>query len=70
MRIPILDGAAESKGSTPKTELNWASVVCIPGLDVEYRVGDVVIVGFEDNDLGKPIVLGYLKLALGYTSEQ
>lgn len=70
VRIPILDGIADSKGSTPKTELNWASVVCIPGLDIEYRVGDVVIVGFEDNDLGKPIVLGYLKLALSYTVDQ
>lgn len=44
--------------------------MCIPGLDIEYRVGDIVIVSFEDNDLGKPIILGYLKLALGYTLDQ
>lgn len=62
VRIPRFDGVGDSPSSTSKMELNWASVVCIPGLEIRYKVGDCVVVGFEDNDLGKPIVLGYLGL--------
>lgn len=62
VRIPRFDGIESDLSSTSKTELNWASVMCIPGLEIQYRVGDCVVVGFEDNDLGKPIVLGYLGL--------
>lgn len=60
VRIPRFDGVDGELGSTSKAELNWASVLCIPGLEIKYKRGDCVVVGFEDNDLGKPIVLGYL----------
>lgn len=62
VRIPILDGIESDQNETPNSELNWASVLCIPGLENQYKEGDVVIVGFEDNDLGRPIILGYLML--------
>lgn len=52
-----------NKKELVNAELNWAAIVCIPGLEIEYKVGDIVVVGFEDNDLGSPIVLGYLKLS-------
>ena len=57
VRIPILDGIGDGGIST-----NWASIIYTPGLDIDYQVGDIVIVGFEDNDVGSPIVLGFLKL--------
>ena len=57
VRIPILDAISDGNFGN-----RTASIICIPGIDVEYKVGDVVVVGFEDNDAGSPIVLGYLML--------
>ena len=69
VRIPIYDGAQNVQGSTADEDLSWASIMCIPGLTIDYTVGDIVIVSFEDGDLGKPIILGYLRLTDG-SSEQ
>lgn len=63
VRIPTLNGIKESTTSTPSDQLEWASMLQIPGLDIEYKIGDVVVVSFEDNDLSSPIVLGFLKLS-------
>lgn len=57
--IPILHGKLDRYADLG---LNWASVLCIPGLEVNYKVGDVVVVAFEDFDEGKPIILGHLLL--------
>lgn len=64
VRIPFFEGNYKN-GILPQLETyttNWASIMYLPGLEVDYRVGDVVIVGFEDNNIGKPLVLGFLKL--------
>lgn len=37
-----------------------ASVCSIGGVSNIIHIGDIVIVGFEDNDMGKPIILGHL----------
>lgn len=55
--IPLINGAGDTKEIMAE-----ASVVCIPGIDIEFQEGDIVVVGFEDNDVGRPIILGYLKL--------
>ena len=65
VRIPTLNGVKESTASTPSEQLEWASILQTPGIDIDYKVGDVVVVGFEDNDLSSPIVLGFLKLSEG-----
>lgn len=57
VRIPILEHIGDGG-----LDINWASIIYIPGIDIDYRVGDIVEVGFEDNDVGRPIVLGFLKL--------
>lgn len=69
VRIPIYDGAQNSQESTSDDDLSWASVLCIPGLIIDYKIGDIVIVGFEDDDIGKPIILGYLRLSNGESDE-
>lgn len=69
VRIPIYDGAQNSQESTSDDDLSWASVLCIPGLTIGYKIGDIVIVGFEDDDIGKPIILGYLRLVNGESDE-
>lgn len=67
VRIPTLDGTSTSVAATPKDQLEWAAVLETPGVEIQYNVGDVVVVGFEDNDLSSPIVLGFLKLKKGST---
>lgn len=64
VRIPLLENmATRNKNSTLSDYgYGWASILYTPGIDVDYRVGDVVIIGFEDNNIGLPIVLGFLKL--------
>ncbi len=62
VRIPRLDGISTEPNSTKDIELCWASILYIPGVEVQYKKDDIVVVGFEDNDLGKPIVLGHLQL--------
>lgn len=69
VRIPIYDGAQNSQESTSDDDLSWASVLCIPGLTIDYKIGDIVIVGFEDDDIGKPIILGYLRLVNSESDE-
>ena len=65
VRIPWIDGIENSTVSPMSNQnLSWASIVCIPGIEIDYQVGDIVIVGFEDNNVGKPIVIGYLKLSM------
>ena len=43
-----------------KQYLREAHVCGIPNSIIHYQEGDVVIVGFEDNNMGKPIILGSL----------
>lgn len=57
VKIPILQGIGDGG-----IDINWASIIYIPGIDIDYQIGDVVEIGFEDNDAGKPVVLGFLKL--------
>ena len=57
VRIPILEHIGDGG-----LDINWASIIYIPGINIDYKIGDIVEVGFEDNDVGRPIVLGFLKL--------
>ena len=63
LNIPILDTFKIDIEDAKKEKLNWASIMCVPGIDIDYKVGDVVIVGFEEDNISHPIVLGYLKLS-------
>lgn len=50
--VPLLSGKS---GSTTN------AIICAnPGIKPQYRKGDTVLVGFEDNDFGKPVVVGAL----------
>lgn len=63
IRIPWLEGIENSENSpTSNQDLTWASILCIPGIEIDYQPGDIVVVGFEDNNIGRPIVIGFLKL--------
>lgn len=55
VKLPTLEGA----GNMTEVSLH-ATQLLPPGIDAGYEKGDVVFVGFVDNTLGRPVVLGQL----------
>lgn len=41
-------------------DLSTGTICTIPGSNIMYSVGDVILVGFENDEIGKPVVLGLL----------
>lgn len=41
-------------------ELSTGIICVVPGTNVHYSVNDVVLVGFENDEIGKPVILGLL----------
>ena len=41
-------------------ELSTGIICTVPGTNVNYSVNDVVLVGFENDEIGKPVILGLL----------
>lgn len=68
LRLPTLDGADYSSEGISDEYLSTAIVCLPPKIKYNFEVGDVVIVGFEDDDLGKPIIIGCLFKQDGNTS--
>lgn len=60
VRLPIFDGSEKSQYGIPNSGLSVATICSLPNANSGVGIGDVVFVGFEDNDLGKPIILGHL----------
>ena len=60
VRIPVLNKIEGVVGATPFNELPIALANCPPGINPNYSVGDVVFVGFEDNQYSQPVILGNL----------
>lgn len=68
VRIPTLDAGSNFSSSTQNYNLANA-IICVPPQCVYSPTkGDIVIVSFEDNDYGKPIILGCLFKESGNTS--
>lgn len=64
VRIPIMHQIENTAQFIINKDLPAASICTSPSTYLNLSVGDVVIVGFENQDLGRPIILGYL-----YTGE-
>lgn len=60
VRLPIFDKVDGAKNATKDEDLSIGTVCCLPNSSYQVNVGDVVFVGFEDNDISKPIILGQL----------
>lgn len=60
VRLPVYDRVTQASLSVPSSDLNTATVCTVPNCRPNLRVGDIVFVGFEDNDLCKPIIIGCL----------
>lgn len=60
VRIPLFDRTNEATYYTQFEDLSVATA-CVPkGINNSIEVGDVVFLGFEDNDASQPIILGQL----------
>lgn len=58
VRIPKYDKMSTDGFSYD--ELSTSIICSSPGTLVNYSVGDIVLVGFENNEINKPVVLGLL----------
>ena len=60
VRIPIFNGFSGQQGAVPDEYLSDATLCTLPNSDNIINVGDIVYVAFEDNDAGRPVILGHL----------
>ena len=60
VRCPVFDKIHVADLSN--NNLNIASVCNLPGSSILPRKGDIVFVGFENDNFSLPVVLGYLNL--------
>lgn len=60
VRIPTLHKIEGAPGATPFEELPYALVCYAPGCKPNLTVGDIVYVGFENNQISEPVILGML----------
>lgn len=60
VRLPIYDGTEKSQQGTPNSSLSLATICSLPNSSSFVEVGDIVFVAFEDDDMGKPVIIGHL----------
>lgn len=68
VRIPLINSVTSFSQATAKENLSSAIICTLPKCQFIPEVGDIVIVAFEDNDAGKPIIIGCLFKESGNTS--
>lgn len=60
VRIPIFDRTSDSTYFTDTAELAIAVASVPKGITNTLEVNDIVFVGFEDNNIANPVILGQL----------
>lgn len=60
VRIPKINKSNVAVGSNNTSELDYAQICTLPGISPRYQPGDAVFIGFEDDDIGNPVVIGKL----------
>lgn len=60
VRLPIYDGTEKSQQGTPNSSLSLATICSLPNSSSFVDLGDIVFVAFEDDDMGKPVIIGHL----------
>lgn len=60
VRVPKYDKLESSASGTRSEDLATGIVCTLPGMNLTYAVGDIVLVDFENDELSKPVILGLL----------
>ena len=60
VRIPRYNKASSSPTATDKQDLAIATICTYPGIHPSYQIGDIVFVGFENDKVNQPVILGLL----------
>ena len=60
VRIPIFDRGKDDSLATPTKDLSIAVASLPKGMYGSLQEGDVVFVGFENNQIESPVILGHL----------
>ena len=60
VRIPSLHKGVESIGATPTQSIPTAIASISAGVYPALKTNDIVLVGFEDDNIDKPIIVGLL----------
>lgn len=60
VRVPRYNLSSSSPHSTPFSELPIANICSLPGCNPTFRIGDIVIISYEGDEIDKPIIIGQL----------
>ena len=60
VRIPFYDRASVAPRRVLDEDLPQASICTLPNSGLNVRKGDIVFVSFEDDDIGRPVIVGCL----------
>lgn len=60
VRIPFYDRASVAPRKVLDADLPSATVCSLPNSGLNLRKGDIVFVSFEDDDIGRPVIVGCL----------
>lgn len=60
VRVPKYDKLLSTPDGVKTEDLSNAIICNLPGTKIAYSVGDIVLVDYENGELGRPVVLGML----------
>ena len=60
VRVPRYNLSSSSPHATPFSELPIAGICTLPGCNPVFRIGDIVIISYEGDEIDKPIIIGQL----------
>lgn len=60
VRIPNIDKSLSAVANISDSDLTPSPISTLPGIHPKLQAGDIVILGFEDDNFSKPVILGTL----------
>lgn len=60
VRVPRYNLSSSSPHATPFSELPIAGICTLPGCNPVFKIGDIVIISYEGDEIDKPIIIGQL----------